>query len=197
MKKLLIGFLIVIFGIYTWGKLTGNLLYFGKTTLANHSISSVTVFGDFRASKMTINKLDVYGHSEIDATKIGQSLSVKGPLRVYGSQIEGSVEVEGPFDIIDSKIEGFTKVNGDLIASNTQFNSYVDITSKKIKLSGVTIDGNLIVNSLKSEQVLELEHGTVIKGSVTFKSGVGMIIKDGDSKIEGKIEGIEFKQKDF
>ena len=71
--------------------------------------------------------------------------------------------MEGPFEINDSKINGFTKVSGDLTAGNTIFNSYVSITSKKIKLSGVIIDGNFIVNGRKSEQVLELTYGTVIK----------------------------------
>jgi hypothetical protein len=193
MKRVFIALLIVIFGLYTWGKFTGNSFYFGKTTLANHHLSSATVFGPFSAAKMSIDKLLVYGYAEIDASTIGQSLSVKGPLQVYGSHILGMVEVEGPFEINDSTVNGFTKVAGTLTASRTVFKNDLSITSKKIKLSAVTIEGNLLINGRKSEQVLELADGTVIKGGVEFKSGMGILIKGKDSKIEGKIVGEEFK----
>lgn len=193
MKKTLIIFLILLFCIYTWGKFTGNLLYFGKTTLANQSISSVIIFGGLSTTKMKIDKVNVYGFAEIDLTEIGKSISVRGPLQISGSQIEGYIEAEGPVEINDSVIQGVTNIIGDLDAENTAFNNDINITSRKIKLSRVAIEGNLIIHGRKTEQVLELNHGTIIKGSVIFKSGMGRLVQDEDSKIEGNIEGLAFK----
>lgn len=193
MRKFLIILFILILAIYTWGKITGKSFHFGSTTLANQTISGATVFGPFKAAKMKINKLQVYGSAEIDTSTIGESISVKGPLQLYGSKIEGSLEVEGPVELKDSTVNGFTVIRGSLKAADTTFNSFINVTAKKIDLSNVTVNGDIIINGRKIEQILDLSHGTVIKGSVTFKSGMGTIVKGEDSKIEGKIEGVEFK----
>ena len=190
MKKILFLLLLVFFAFYSWEKMRGNSFYFGKTTLANHTLNTVLVFGPLLATRMTINRLTVQGTADIDSSQIGESMKINGPLQIFGSHLKGSLEVEGPAALKKTTVDGFTVIHGSLNASESTFNNFLNIYASKIKLSAVTVNGDLIIKGQKKSQILELEEGVHIKGAVLFESGSGTIIRDDNSVIEGPTMGV-------
>lgn len=193
MKKIILFALVLIAIMFFWHGWTS--LYFGSTSMQNTTINKdVSVFGGLKASKAAFEGLSIHGSAEISKSNIKNSLIVKGKLQLDESKVGGSLEVDGRANLKDFSVDGPTVINGSLTAKNGTFNGPLTLASKKVQLAGTTLNKNIVMRRHKKEQVLELLQGTVIKGSITFQSGKGVIIKEPGVVVEGKIEGAEVRE---
>ncbi len=172
------------------------------------NVSNKKGFGKF-------NKLSVVGSTSLNNIKCKEKLSLTGTTVLTDATIEGDASMVGSTTLKHTNICGTTTITGPCRAFYSSFTS-LDVTAPKVMLTSctantVTIKKNTSTNyhhsSLTSwitswfpqrvpeEQTLVLDGETTINGSITFESGKGILIVNGDKvNIIGDVVGCVKRQ---
>ncbi len=127
-----------------------------------------------------------------DGPGVLKQTTIKGNVQVSGtlqaSEIKANdLKVLGATELSDSSISGEVNITGSLTADQVQFGKGVAVTSDKIILKHTIINGTLIVTSPDTTPYIQVQCGSVIKGSVLFFGKPGVVQVTGDSVVQGKI----------
>jgi hypothetical protein len=140
--------------------------------------------------KETFDAVKTNGFATLEGTTVKGALEATGRIKAIHASI-GSFSCNGYATLIDTRIKSQSEVNGFLHAFATQFQGPVTVAAGSVDFTDCTID-SLVIKSgawIFGTQVVELYGNTVVKGSITFESGQGKVIKSPQSKIQGKIIG--------
>ncbi len=146
---------------------------------------------------LKFKNIQVEGRTQVTGSTKGEDgnfseLNIVGPAEIKGSQAEILVVI-GSLKIQDSMITGETKVTGEFVAENSKFED-ITITANTIYLDKTTAKSIFVKKDKLAEkktQKLVLTNKSLVRGDVTFESGYGQIEIKEDSKVEGKIIGVQ------
>ncbi len=178
--------------------------------------------GKISWSDQTLPNIDLQGHIKLENVTVEGDSEIQGFMKIYSSQlntletcgnvfvkdslIKGLVVAYGNFELVNTTLERSIEVSGYLKAFNTTFLDTLQITSEKVSLESVTAQDiyinkieykqlfNLLGSKKPKVQTLTLTGDTIIKGSVTFESGNGIIILKDEAKIAGEVVGATIKK---
>jgi hypothetical protein len=192
----------------------GSIMWKGPATFDQSSIFGTTnISGALKATKglfkgdvtvtsdlVELLETEIDGTLDIKASRNGQTtlnqVTVEnkvigtGTLHLTKGRI-GGLEWDGATTATECRVAEDAIFTGPLNLDSCIFKENVTATSTMIHLNDVQINGNLLIPETKgnSAQTVVLTGGSTIKGNVTFASGQGIITKDNDSTIQGKVIG--------
>ena len=175
-----------------------------------------TIMGPGKFSGETITTpLKVMG--PITANKLtAKDIEGFGPATFTNKSTVGSIEIHGPLTAQDSTFNGWAQVYGPVTAESSTFND--DITVKGhdvlVKLTD-TKTKNITINIAKSGVTKKsggfsflyttekpkgtrvvLKGNTIVDGSIRFRGGEGVVIKDETAQITGTVFGAKKEEND-
>lgn len=159
---------------------TNSLTVTGPLSFNNVAVDgNVTVIGPIKedSSDLSCKDFDVLGPITAKNIKC-DSINIIGSANLENIETTGDVKIVGSVEIEKAKLQNVTLMTSEMSLSDTTVS---DITVEKIPLSG-------------EPQTLYLKKGTIVSGSITFKSGKGVVILQNSSKVNGKINGATLEQ---
>ena len=208
MKKFCYLFSILLLYVNAWAAETTN--YIGPTNLSDVQLSNISIIGPVNLSNVTLGSVKIVGTLQFKKLTVDNEINITGPIEgtlgkfnnliVTGSlsikDIEiDSLKVVGPTRLEYVKIKNTAKIVGYFEAKKSALHD-ITITSDEAKLShtlanNVLIEKNSHKFSSPKTQILRIDNGTIINGSITFESKLGKILISRDSEIRGKVIGAE------
>lgn len=198
--------LTITIGLLTLGVAQAEM-FTGSTDLSKKTLEDVIVMGsahlrEIKASSVKVtgtlhfDKLDVSGNvtvvgpvTEGSTDLICKDLQVVGPINAKRIKCT-NIDVLGVAKLEDIEVSGDVKLVGgvEIKKANLQ-NLYV--TSEQINLDDVTVKDITVdhIPLYSQAQTLYLKGSTTVSGSITFKSGKGIIVKEDKVKVVGKMVG--------
>ncbi len=197
-------------------KVTGELSGSGELTAKKSRFGSLTWKGPVKLDESSVlGTTTINGDKvELKETKINGNLEVrgtdKGQTTLDQVTVENQVIGNGTLHLTKGRIGGFdwkgattitechvgkqANFTGPLSLETCTFSGSIIATSTMVHLNAVEVNGNLLIpeTGQNEAQTVVLTGGSIIKGNITFASGQGIVKKEGDSKIEGKVIGTEY-----
>src|SRR3990167_3430110 len=159
----------------------------------NYDIKQFSVNGQFSAENTDISFVNVNGSAILRNVNILQDAKFNGNATINRGRIGGELFSNGNISLCDSTIQGKTSIRGNLIATETQFNSTLNLMMGNITLHASQAR-NIIVARVKSfwryKPRIILSNNTIINGDIVFENGQkGVVILKDTSIINGKVHG--------
>jgi len=163
-----------------------------NTKLDGGRYETVTVDGSLEFDDVDALTMTVNGNATgEDGTFV--SLAVNGSLKAEDCTSE-ELTVNGPANLEDCKIKGLCSITGNVTAQDCQMGSLYT-SAMSVVLDDCIINGDIMIRpdmgALGGEQELRLNGATIVKGSITFEDGSGVISKSSDAIVEGEISGAD------
>lgn len=136
--------------------------------------------------KETVSTVVCYGPTVLKETTVKGDIKITGSLQADNITAD-AVVVDGGMEITTADIRGSVNVTGDLNADHVKFHKGVAVTGEEIMLNHTTINGLMMISSTDKNPLLQVQCGSVIKGSVLFEGKAGVIQVSDDSQIQGKV----------
>lgn len=189
-------------------------MFTGGTDISKKTLEDVIVIGAAHLKEVKANSVKITG------TLLFEKLDVLGNVTVLGSITENStsllckdLHVVGPvnarlincvnIDVLgsshfeDIQVSGDVRLVGDVNIKKADIHNLY-VTADQIDLEDVTIK-NITIDHIPfttETQILHLKGNSTITGTITFKSGKGIIVKGDKVKLAGAmVGGIEKKDK--
>lgn len=177
-------------------KTIDNIIVFGPAQLTDIKTNSLTVTGTLSFNKVAVDgNVTVIGPIKEDSTDLlckdldilgtitaknikCNNINIFGPANLENIETTADVKIVGTIELKKAKIQNLSLTTTEMELSDVTVR---DITIEKIPLSG-------------DNQTLYLKGSTTVSGSITFKSGKGIVIIENNAKINGKINGATLKQ---
>lgn len=182
----------------------------GRTEISNSTIQGATsIQGRAEINNTQLDKLKVYGKFLISESTVKGNLKVRGKFQASTTTFEAKVHTMGRFKVQDAVFQKQVKVIGSIEANQTYFADKLTAIAQQIGLYDVTAQDLYIKNSKreleiwgkkykflsflfgKKEEptVIRLSGKTVVKGSITFEAGDGIVLLGDEAIIEGQVIG--------
>jgi hypothetical protein len=174
----------------------------GMTKLTEKSFDKLEIAGPANLNRIKTNDLTVHGPMEFEEITVYGQAQITGPMRGKRGNFQ-TMETTGPMHTEEmsahtlkatgpTKLEKFTftgnvAVNGPLEAKKGQFND-LTVTGSDIELEDISLK-NLTLADEEKPATVTLKGKASVAGNIVFKSGKGIVKKDDQSTIEGKIMG--------
>lgn len=173
--------LVASLGWAYWSALPFNT----PTTPAQNTSSGVVSYG-----KESVDSLTCNGLVTLDGTQVKHTLEVNGSLKAMGATIN-RLTVHGHAHLINSTIKGKSELFGFFTASQSTFQAPLTLHARSCTFTDSTVHSIIVTNPtwVIGSQTVTLSGKTVVKGSIVFESGKGIVQLDPQAKVLGQIVG--------
>jgi len=150
------------------------------------------VFGPASFNSENLPFLDVMGPASLTDVKVEGKTNIQGPLDAKGSKLNG-LEVSGPVSLQGTTVTGQAMINGPLSLESGSSIEDLSIAAHKIVIKDSTVI-NIVVrksDASQEKQVIYLEGGAKVTGTIKFEQEGGQVITRDTAHIDGAVIGGE------
>jgi hypothetical protein len=174
-----------------------NVQVYGQTEIEDSQLlGALEVRGETELEHCQIlDSVQIHGATEFEKSQFSKFVKLSGSTEIEESSFLGPITINGHASIEESEFHDLVTINGGASIDESMFNKDVLLRTKNVSFNNSMINGSLTIDtSVPANPQLVTLSKTTIKGDVEFKSEMGEIHLDKDSKIEGRVIGAKVTQ---
>jgi cytoskeletal protein CcmA (bactofilin family) len=170
----------------------GLMLKAALVTLVLLPLSVFATAKSCRFGNSVMANVTCYGPADMNKTTVTKDIQIEGPLNGVNVTL-GSMTVDGPVELHESVVNGLVDVNGFMTAHKVDFHGNMAIETGDMTLDHSSVEGSIKMTSNITNQVVNLECGATVSGSIKFIGHPGVVTLTEDSNIQGRVYNGEIR----